>query len=205
MKGKFPFHSVDNMEIVSRSFNSNFSCEYQKTTNFVLESQKYILNYKGDSEETDRPYSSHIDCSDMKTDGFILQPKFKFYHTHAFHKLVNNLLESKAFSVFHTNISSLQANFDNLQNLIKTLEYQFSTVTLPETWIPQNKNSLFKPQRLDGYKPYYGKQGNSLKSGSGFYMKVEINYKPRKDLDIPCNYEYNEFQCCWIEIINQNN
>ena len=36
-------------------------------------------------------------------------------------------------------------------------------------------------------------------------MKVEINYKPRKDLNIACNYEYNEFQCCWIEIINQNN
>ena len=39
----------------------------------------------------------------------------------------------------------------------------------------------------------------------GFYIKDGINYKPRKDLDIAYNEEYNEFQCCWIKIINQNN
>ena len=75
---------------------------------------------------------------------------------------------------------ALQANFDKLQNLINNLDHQFSVVALPETWTPQNRNSLFKPQKLDGYKPYYGKQGNSLKSGCGFYMKDLINCKPRK-------------------------
>ena len=114
MKDKFPFHSVDNMDIVSGSFNSNFSCKCQKTTNFVLGSEKYIFNYKVDSEKTDKPYSSHIDYSDMMADSFILQCKFKFYQIYEFHKLVNNLSENKAFSVFHTNICSLQANFDNL-------------------------------------------------------------------------------------------
>ena len=205
MKYKSPFHSVDNMDIVSGSFNSNFSCKCQKTKNFVLGPEKYIFNCKVDSEKTDKPYSSHIDYSDMMTDSFILQPKFKFYQTHEFHKLVNNLSENKAFSVFHTNICSLQANFDNLQNLINNLDHQFSVVALYETWTPQNKNSLFKSQKLDGYQPYYGILGNSLKNGCGFYVKDEINYKPRKDLDIAYNDEYKEFQYCWIEIINQNN
>ena len=191
--------------MVSEFFNSNFSCKCQKTTNFVLGSEKYIFNYKVDFEKTDKPYSSHIDYSDMMTDSFILQPKFKFYQTHEFHKLVNNLSENKVLSVFHTNICCLQANFDNLQNLINNLDQQFSVAGLSEIWTPQNKNSLFKPQKLDGYQPYYGIQGNSLKSGCGFYVKDEINYKPRKDLDIAYNDEYNEFQCCWIEIINQNN
>ena len=39
-------------------------------------------------------------------------------------------------------------------------------------------------------------KGNSVKSECGFYIKDGINYKPRKDLDIACNDEYNEFQCC---------
>ena len=56
-----------------------------------------------------------------------------------------------------------------------------------------------------GYQPYYGKQGNLLKSGCGFYIKDRINYKPRKDLDIAYNDEYDEFQCCWVEVIIQNN
>ena len=30
-------------------------------------------------------------------------------------------------------------------------------------------------------------------------------YKPRENLDIAYNDEYNEFSCCWIEIIHQNN
>ena len=139
------------------------------------------------------------------SDSFILQPKFKFYQTHEFHKLVNNLSENKVLSVFHTNICCLQANFDNLQNLINNLDHQFSVEGLSEIWTPQNKNSLFKPQKLDGSQTYYGRQGNSLKSGCGFYVKDEINYKPRKDLDMAYNDKYNEFQCCWIDIINQNN
>ena len=110
------------MDIVNVSFNSNFLWKCQKTTKFVLGSEKYIFEYKVDSEKTDKPYSSHIDYSDMMNDGFVLQPKFKFYQTHEFHKLVNNLSENKAFSVFHTNICSLQANFDNLQNLINNLD-----------------------------------------------------------------------------------
>ena len=53
-------------------------------------------------------------------------------------------------------------------------------VALPETWTPQNKNSIFKPQKLAGYQPYYGIQRNSVKSGCGFCIKDGINYNPRK-------------------------
>ena len=46
MKDKLPFHSVDNMDIVSGSFNSNFSCKCLKTTNFVLGSESIFLTVK---------------------------------------------------------------------------------------------------------------------------------------------------------------
>ena len=149
MKDKFSIHSVDNMDILSESFNSSFSFKCQKTTNLVLGSEKYIFNYNVDFVKTDKPYS-HIDYIDMMTGSFILQPKFKFYQTHEFRRLVNNLLKNKAFRVFHTNICFFLANFVNLQNLIYDLDHQFSVVALSETWNPQNKSSLFKPQKLDG-------------------------------------------------------
>ena len=79
----------------------------KQQTLYILGSEKHIFNYKVDSEKTDKSYSSHIDYIDMMTDSFILQPKFKFYQTHEFHKLFNNLSENKAFSIFHTNICSL--------------------------------------------------------------------------------------------------
>ena len=45
---------------------------------------------------------------------------FNYYETHAFHKLKNNLKLNKSenFSIFHSNICSLQGNFDKLEILL---------------------------------------------------------------------------------------
>ena len=67
----------------------------------MLGSEKYIFNNKVDSEKTDKPNSSHFDYSNIMTDSFILQPKFNFYQTNEFDKVVNNIAENKAFSVFY--------------------------------------------------------------------------------------------------------
>ena len=113
-------------------------------------------------------------------------------------KLLNNLLKIKAFSVF-------QQTLTICKNHINNLYHQSSSVALSEWWIPQDKNSLFRPLKWDGYQPYYGKQRNSLKTGCEFYIEEGINWKPNKYLDIAIDDEYNEFQCCWIEIINHTN
>ena len=44
----------------------------------------------------------------------------------------------------------------------------------------------------------------SIKSGCGFYVKEDIKFKPRKDLDIAYHDTDNEFQSTWIEILNGN-
>lgn len=38
------------------------------------------------------------------------------------------------FGAFHTNICSLQASSQNLQNLINNLEHQFTVTAVSETW-----------------------------------------------------------------------
>ena len=37
---------------------------------------------------------------------------------------------------------------------------------------------------LEGYQKYYGKKAKSLKSGCGFYVTGDTNFKPRNDLNL---------------------
>ena len=62
---------------------------------------------------------------------------FSYYLTHEFHKLHNkNSSETNKtkFSVLHTNICSLQGNFDNLEQLLNKIECEFDIIALTETW-----------------------------------------------------------------------
>ena len=49
-----------------------------------------------------------------------------------------------------------------------------------------------------GYQKHHGTEGNSLKSGFGFFIKVNTKQKPKGNLN-------NEFQSCWIENLLDNN
>ena len=95
------------------------------------------------------------------------------------------------FSLFHTNICSLNANL-NLETLISNLAFSFGVIAVSEIWIPIGKSEV-KPRKLGGYQNYHGNRGSSIKSGCGFYVKEGINFKPRKDLDIAYHGADNEF------------
>ena len=93
-------------------FNSHVNA---KTQQILYKSQKSkTFKYKVDYEKTDKPYSSHIHCSDIVTDKFTLLPKYRFYQTHEFHKLLNNLLKNKAFSVFQQTLTICKNLINNL-------------------------------------------------------------------------------------------
>ena len=49
---------------------------------------------------------------------FDQKPNFNYYQNHQFHKLVNKLPENKTLSLLHTNMCSLQDDFENFQSLI---------------------------------------------------------------------------------------
>ena len=40
-----------------------------------------------------------------------------------------------------------------------------------------------------------------MKGGCGFYVRSDLTFKPRTDLDIRFHNENNEFQSKWIEIL----
>ena len=118
----------------------------------------------------------------MLLDDFTLQSNFKYYDNHEFHKLSKYVHETNDFSLFYTNICSLNANLENLETLVSNLEFSFSVIAVSETWTPKGKTEV-KPRQLEGYQNYHWNKGSSIKSGCGFYVKEGIKFKPRKDLD----------------------
>ena len=78
---------------------------------------------------------------------------FKYYLNHEFHKLNKNINSDKndKFSLLHTNICSLQGNFEKLEMVLSDLEYQFDVIALTETWHDDN-NPSFVAGILPGYQ-----------------------------------------------------
>ena len=66
-------------------------------------------------------------------------------------------------SIFHTNICSLNANTDQMLDLLHDLDYKFDILSLTETWNSEKKCDIFSPIHIDGYKDYYGTAGLSAK------------------------------------------
>ena len=96
--------------------------EPRKLNDEIIHQQKLVLNYK--NETSDSSFRSPEDEFDFQFDKFYaLEPKFKYYDTHEFHNLKNKI--TNPFSVFHTNISSLQHNCDELSDLLADLEFKF--------------------------------------------------------------------------------
>ena len=128
--------------------------------NEVVHQQKLILNYKNDTSDSHfRPPGDEFDL-EFET-SFALEPNFKYYDTHEFHLLKNKL--TNPFSLLHTNICSLQHNGDDLIDLIVDLEFKFDVVAVTETWNPEDKKHKFTPPIIEGYSPYVGLTGSSLK------------------------------------------
>ena len=126
---------------------------------------------------------------------------FNYFTTHEFHKLSKKTNEkNKIFSILHSNICSLQGNFDKLQLLRDNLDYKFDVIAITETWHTEN-SVHFHPGLIDGYHKYEGNTGSSKKGGCGFYVKDTVAFANRSDLDIKHKSNKSEFETKWIEVI----
>ena len=118
MSDKFPFTIVENKEIVQNTFNSSSSCKCQTSCKYEIGRPKFVFKYRVNDNDHERSYGNIIDNYDAILDNSVLQPNFKYYDNHEFHKLSKHLHETNDFSLFHTNICSLNANLGNLEALI---------------------------------------------------------------------------------------
>ena len=132
---------------------------------------------------------------------------FKYYTTHKFHKPSRKFNSSHLpfFSLMHTNICSLDKNFNNLEILTTSLQHKFDIIALSETCITKNNELNCKIMALNGYQNYVGTSGKGMKGGCGFFVSNELSFIPREDLNIWHSNNNSEFEANWIEIQSQNN
>ena len=202
MSYKFPLMQADDVDIDMYAFNSLWSCGCKIKTQKYIPSPvnndyKLILNNPDKDHKHDDEYLEDFDENfDLYHS---LKPEFKYYETHEFH-----LMKEKAnnsFSVFHTNICSLQYNGDNLETLLSSLEFKFDIVAVTETWNPEYKEETFQPPILPGYNPYKGTAGSSLKGGCGLYISTDLKPRARPDLNVKIKTDDMEIETYWTEII----
>lgn len=104
-----------------------------------------------------------------------------------------NSCSSKAFSLLNCNIRSIQANFDNLVQLLRDLNYPFNIISLSKTWLRSSEKICNLD--LPGYS--FLSQSTTLRAGGvGLYIKNGIQYSVRHD-STSSTYES---EMLWVEI-----
>ena len=144
----YPFTEIDTEVLSDLTFNSNkllhekkFKPEFS-----VDEKLKLMLSYSKQS-----PWYAYSHPNDNEHDYFTaeleepmsLRPNFDYYDIDEFNKVKTLWNKSKSLGIFHTNICSLQANVENLEDLLHDLDYPFDVIALSETWNPTDKRDNF--------------------------------------------------------------
>ena len=122
-----------------------------------------------------------------------------YYDLDEINNLASSTLESleTSLKIFHTNICSLQGNFDELDSFLDNLLFSFDIISLSETWNSKSKTYLFDAGDIHGYQKYIGQTGTTLKSGCGMYISNKINFVPRPNLPTHFFNNENEFETLW--------
>jgi hypothetical protein len=116
-----------------------------------------------------------------------------------FDSLLNTLKRSfdiNTFSLFHINLRSLDAHFDELQSLLYTMDIPFHIIGISETRELINKGFKMN-NNLRGYDLYT--QPTKLSAGGvAMYISNSLIHNERSDLSCISN----DFETLWIEIKN---
>ena len=104
------------------------------------------------------------------------------------------------FSIFHLNINSLQFHKNDLDALLDSLKVKFDVIAISETRLrkgiePVHDINLTNYEKIDT-------PTEATKGGTLLYISENLNFKPRKDLEI---YESKKIESTFVEIINESN
>ena len=148
---------------------------FDKLNNEIEDYNSRVVN-----EETESDYNHPLTCNYYGVDEF-LNSKFN---------------SSKNFSIMHLNIHSIQLHIDELRSLLTMLDHTFDIIAISESKL---KHDPIINIDISGYKPPTITKTEAEKGGTMIYVANEINFKPRKDLEI---YQSKDLESSFIEIIN---
>ena len=151
--------------------------------NNLIQQQNFRLDDKDNdySNQPDNEFDQPLTCSYFSCEDF-----------------VNAKIEAnKNFSIFHLNIHSIQRHVEELRILLHALNFKFDIIAISESKLK------CEPQvdiTLPGYHSPHWKFTEAEKGGTILYVSKDLNFKPRKDLEI---YESKELESSFVEIINK--
>ena len=97
-------------------------------------------------------------------------------------KKLNALKPDKnSFGFFHANIASLNAHFDDLQDVLSRLKIEFDVIGISEHKIKKEFTTLNNIS-LPGYNEFIFEPTETTHGGTGFYIKQGLDYIIRNDL-----------------------
>ena len=110
---------------------------------------------------------------------------------------MNKLNNKSSLSLFHLNTCSLSKNFEDLEYLLDSTNFNFDVIAISETRITKNKAQINHID-LTNYS-YEHCPTESSAGGTLLYIRNHLLYKTRNDLNI---YKSAELESTFTEIIN---
>ena len=182
----FPFHQIENNEEIQIELNNqtNNMLDIEALENMIF--QPFEIDNVDESSDLDPDNNFYNPIVNQNILGC------KYYN---FDQL-NRATQAKnpnQLSNFCLNIRSLPKNHRKLVTLLNTIETQFTTISLTETWLQDHNYELYE---IEGYTHVSQLRENKKGGGVSIFVKNNLNSKTREDL----NYNCIDFQLLWIEI-----
>ena len=188
-----PFQNLTEIEFTALSKGIDTEADILNDTFITSGNLKAFFNIINKTNPFDNDGIS-FNKDDPDDDTVLINCKYYDLSTFNFKK------QDKQFSLFHTNIGSLEKHKEELEITLSMLEFKFDLIALTETKIKKRVKPKYNIN-MDGYKAYY-MPTESEKGGTLVYISDSIQSKRRLDLE-SILYKSEELESTFIEIINQ--
>ena len=103
---------------------------------------------------------------------------------------------NSSLSVLHSNVRSIQGNFDKFQQMLFDLDHPFDIIGISESWINHENTNVVN---IDLPNFHFISQPTEQRAGGvGFYIKDSFTFHVRNDIN-KCT---DECEMLWVEISN---
>ena len=110
---------------------------------FMKWARKHLYHLKSMTNSTPHSLKWFLICNSTWKVITLKNTKRDYYIEDTLIKTIPNMEEDKrALSMFHMNIRSLPKHFDELQQYLNVLKYDFSVIGISETWLGENNADI---------------------------------------------------------------
>ena len=182
----FPFSCLENFELC------NLIISRRPSDLYLLPSLDIVSKISGLSQLDDSDVDILISTR-TKPQNLPNSINFKYYYPTDFENLMLTS-DQPNFSLFHVNICSLDANFDNLQAALSMLAFPFHIIGISET--RESALTGFKMNNNLANYHLYSQPTKQAAGGVAIYVNKSLSVDLRSDLSTTDS----DFETIWIEI-----